>query len=146
VFTARYALSPYIKQIRSVFKGLNTYASRQSEGTAGLLVSTWVHIAASLLRGLRNVVLKLELLGHEQFWAIYRVWGYVLGRAGWGSVSEVNTFGQFIQCDSGLNTAGWSSMQLGHEQLWEVYRVWWIGYSWLRQCAAAGTWTVLGGC
>jgi hypothetical protein len=33
VFTARYALSPYIKQIRFVFKGLN-YSNREVIGVA----------------------------------------------------------------------------------------------------------------
>jgi hypothetical protein len=48
VFTARYALSPYIKQIRFVFKGsLFTFATRFSTGRATQGVSA--HVKGAVL-------------------------------------------------------------------------------------------------
>jgi hypothetical protein len=54
VFTARYALSPYIKQVRLVFKGLifcHCYISMQQACVPGVLICT--------------AVLKHSVLMHE---------------------------------------------------------------------------------
>jgi hypothetical protein len=49
VFTARYALSPYIKQIRSVFKGLK-------EVMSGRLGLAQVHLSHGAAARLGNVI------------------------------------------------------------------------------------------
>jgi hypothetical protein len=41
VFTARYALSPYIKQIRYVFKGLKSVAAAAKEGRSLTELIVW---------------------------------------------------------------------------------------------------------
>jgi hypothetical protein len=69
VFTARYALSPYIKQIRFVFKGLRTYYREiQEDVTEG-----WISVHKEELRNLYCSPNIISMIKSEVIrWAGYR--------------------------------------------------------------------------
>jgi hypothetical protein len=76
VFTARYALSPYIKQIRSVFKGLNqpgvtVWGALSSEGVLGPVFFD----GNSYLNMLRDVVVPQLRTGQIRWAVLPARWG-----------------------------------------------------------------------